>query len=61
MGLVSTVRPYVQIARIDHWFKNGIMLPGIALALLFRPVPVDRSPSSAPFRAGLGRLRPLIS
>jgi 4-hydroxybenzoate polyprenyltransferase len=25
--------PYIQIARIDHWFKNVFMLPGIILAL----------------------------
>jgi decaprenyl-phosphate phosphoribosyltransferase len=33
------IRDYVRIARVDHWFKNIFMLPGIALALLFRPVP----------------------
>ena len=25
--------PYLQIARIDHWFKNVFMLPGIVMAL----------------------------
>lgn len=25
--------PYLQIARIDHWFKNVFMLPGIVIAL----------------------------
>jgi len=25
--------PYIQIARIDHWFKNVFMLPGIVIAL----------------------------
>ena len=25
--------PYIQIARIDHWFKNVFMLPGIVMAL----------------------------
>jgi len=35
----ATVHDYLRIARIDHWFKNVFMLPGIALALLFRPVP----------------------
>jgi decaprenyl-phosphate phosphoribosyltransferase len=35
-----TLRPYIQIARIDHWFKNVFMFPGIVLALLFiRPRP----------------------
>lgn len=26
------IRPYIQIARIDHWFKNAFMLLGIVLA-----------------------------
>ncbi len=26
--------PYIQIMRIDHWFKNVFMLPGIAAALI---------------------------
>ncbi len=25
--------PYLQIARVDHWFKNVFMLPGIVIAL----------------------------
>ncbi len=25
---------YIRIARIDHWFKNVFMLPGVALAIL---------------------------
>lgn len=29
--------PYVQIARIDHWFKNVFMILGIALALFYEP------------------------
>ena len=31
------VWPYVQIARIDHWFKNAFMLLGIVLAVFYRP------------------------
>lgn len=31
------VRPYVQIARIDHWFKNVFMVLGIVLALFYEP------------------------
>jgi 4-hydroxybenzoate polyprenyltransferase len=27
--------PYVQIARIDHWFKNAFMLLGVALAFFY--------------------------
>ncbi len=29
--------PYLQIARLDHWFKNIFILPGIILALYERP------------------------
>ncbi len=29
--------PYVQIARIDHWFKNVFMILGIVLALFYDP------------------------
>ncbi|MBF0591907.1 MAG: UbiA prenyltransferase family protein [Nitrospirae bacterium] len=28
------LRPYLQIARPDHWFKNIFMLPGLAIATL---------------------------
>jgi decaprenyl-phosphate phosphoribosyltransferase len=31
------VWPYVQIARVDHWFKNMFMLLGILLAFLYKP------------------------
>lgn len=27
------IRPYIAIARIDHWFKNVFVLPGVVLAL----------------------------
>jgi decaprenyl-phosphate phosphoribosyltransferase len=37
MGLVSRIRPYVQIARIDHWFKNAFMLLGVVLAIFYAP------------------------
>jgi decaprenyl-phosphate phosphoribosyltransferase len=29
--------PYVQIARVDHWFKNSFMLLGILLAFFYEP------------------------
>lgn len=29
--------PYVQIARIDHWFKNSFMLLGVFVALFVEP------------------------
>jgi decaprenyl-phosphate phosphoribosyltransferase len=37
----ATVRDYVRIARVDHWFKNIFMIPGIALAMLFGAFPTD--------------------
>jgi len=33
----SCVWPYVQIARVDHWFKNIFMLLGVLLAFLYKP------------------------
>ncbi len=36
-GVWAHVRPYVQIARIDHWFKNAFMLLGVLLAFFYRP------------------------
>ncbi len=29
--------PYVQIARVDHWFKNTFMLLGVLLAFFYEP------------------------
>ena len=29
--------PYVQIARVDHWFKNSFMLLGVILAFFYQP------------------------
>jgi 4-hydroxybenzoate polyprenyltransferase len=29
--------PYVQIARVDHWFKNAFMMLGTILALFYQP------------------------
>jgi 4-hydroxybenzoate polyprenyltransferase len=37
LSLGSRVWPYVQIARVDHWFKNVFMLLGVVLALFYRP------------------------
>ncbi|MEM8714051.1 MAG: UbiA family prenyltransferase [Planctomycetota bacterium] len=36
-GIWSRLRPYVEIARIDHWFKNAFMLLGVLLAFFYRP------------------------
>ena len=33
----SGIWPYVQIARVDHWFKNAFMLLGVLLALFYEP------------------------
>jgi decaprenyl-phosphate phosphoribosyltransferase len=37
------VWPYVQIARVDHWFKNAFMLLGVILAAFYRPTVVTWS------------------
>jgi len=34
---LRTLWPYVQIARVDHWFKNAFMLLGVLLAYFYRP------------------------
>lgn len=31
------LRPYIQMMRPDHWFKNVFMVPGVLLAFYFRP------------------------
>ena len=31
------IRPYVEIARLDHWFKNAFMLLGVLLAVFYEP------------------------
>jgi 4-hydroxybenzoate polyprenyltransferase len=33
----SAIWPYVQIARVDHWFKNAFMLLGVLLAMFYEP------------------------
>jgi len=35
-GLLAAVRPYVAIARPDHWFKNVFMLLGVVLAYFYQ-------------------------
>jgi 4-hydroxybenzoate polyprenyltransferase len=34
---IHRIRPYIQLARIDHWFKNVFMLVGTFLALFLEP------------------------
>lgn len=36
-SVAAAIRPYIQIARIDHWFKNVFMLLGVLLAVFYRP------------------------
>jgi 4-hydroxybenzoate polyprenyltransferase len=31
------LRAYLQIARVDHWFKNAFMLLGVVLAVFYEP------------------------
>lgn len=33
----GSIRPYIDIARVDHWFKNSFMLLGIVLAVFYEP------------------------
>ncbi len=33
----SSIIPYIKIARVDHWFKNIFMIPGIIVALFAQP------------------------
>ena len=37
LSLVDAIRPYIQIARVDHWFKNSFMLLGVVLAVFYEP------------------------
>ena len=39
----GSIRPYVEIARIDHWFKNAFMALGVLLAFFYRPALFDLS------------------
>jgi 4-hydroxybenzoate polyprenyltransferase len=41
------IGPYVQIARIDHWFKNAFMLLGVVLAVFYQPHVVTWSGAAA--------------
>jgi decaprenyl-phosphate phosphoribosyltransferase len=37
------VWPYLEIARVDHWFKNAFMLLGVVLAVFYEPAVVTRA------------------
>jgi hypothetical protein len=30
---IHRLMPYIRIMRVDHWFKNVFVLPGIVVAL----------------------------
>ncbi len=31
------IRPYIDIARVDHWFKNAFMVLGVVVAVFYEP------------------------
>lgn len=31
------IKPYIEIARVDHWFKNAFMVLGIVVAVFYQP------------------------
>ena len=35
------LRPYIKIARIDHWFKNIFVLPGVLVALYIDTIAIN--------------------
>jgi 4-hydroxybenzoate polyprenyltransferase len=37
------IKPYLKVARLDHWFKNVFMLIGIIIAIAINNVPIDFS------------------
>jgi decaprenyl-phosphate phosphoribosyltransferase len=39
----STIRGLLEIARVDHWFKNVFVLPGVVVALGFAPLAANGS------------------
>jgi hypothetical protein len=41
------VWPYVQIARVDHWFKNAFMLLGVVLAVFYQPDVAVANPAAS--------------
>ena len=40
-SLIAGIRPYLSIARPDHWFKNVFMVAGVVLALFYHPGLID--------------------
>lgn len=46
------IKPYLEIRRPDHWFKNLSNLPGILLCLFFYRVPPRALSLRGPVAAG---------
>jgi decaprenyl-phosphate phosphoribosyltransferase len=46
-----SLRGHLEIARVDHWFKNVFVLPGLVTALSMDPTPM---PSGLPSRIVVG-------
>ena len=38
---LANLEGYIAIIRVDHWFKNIFMLPGIVFALLYFDIPLN--------------------
>jgi 4-hydroxybenzoate polyprenyltransferase len=47
----ATLRGHIEIARIDHWFKNVFMIPGAVAAVAMDPAHIA---TNIPQRAALG-------
>ena len=41
MNVLNKARIYISILRLDHWFKNIFVLPGIFLALYFYSISIS--------------------
>ena len=50
---MSRVMPYIRIARIDHWFKNALMLFGVVLAFFVQPIDAYPWLENVPFEHGI--------
>jgi decaprenyl-phosphate phosphoribosyltransferase len=37
---LQSIWPYIQIARVDHWFKNTFMLLGVLVAFFYEPASI---------------------
>lgn len=53
VALQPSLRGHFEILRVDHWFKNVFVLPGVAVALSLDPA---RLTAALPLRMALGLL-----